>query len=130
MIEVESPCDKQNLVRLDDEYGREGKPYEGREHYSPVTAQHLQLPEPKQGKIQKFSLAGCAVTVEKVKWPEQFRARPAGEVIVVLEGGLFTKGGEPVLSAGDAISSDTAHRLAERFFCPKGASLLTIRKDG
>src|SRR5438094_853367 len=37
MIEVETPCDKENLVRLDDEYGREEKPYEGRENYAPIT---------------------------------------------------------------------------------------------
>lgn len=129
MIEVETPCDKSNLVRLDDEYGREEKPYEGREHYSPITAEHLQLPKPDHEKIQKFNLAGAALSLELVKDVAQFRERPAGELIIVLDGGLFSKGGEPVLNPGDVISSDTAHRLAERFFCPKGASLLTLRKE-
>lgn len=130
LIEVECPCDKTNLVRLDDEYGREEKPYEGREHYEPITSEYLQLPDPVQGKEQRFNLAGCSVSVEKVASPESFKGRAPGEVILVLSGGLFSKGGEPVLSPGDVISSDTAHRLAERFFCPQGAELLTIRKDG
>lgn len=128
IIEVEAPCDKGNLVRLDDEYGREEKPYEGREAYEPVTPLCLHIRHPQTTPAQ-YSLAGCILSTEKVSNAEQLKARPAGEVVVVLEGGLFSKTGEPVLSPGDTVSSDTLHRLAERFYCPKGASILTIRKS-
>ncbi len=128
MIEVETPCDKEDLVRMDDEYGREEKPYEGKDAFSPITEKHERLSHPAEGKRTEHRVGECVMFAEKIKDISKLCARPAGEVIVVLEGGLKSKSGEPVLSAGDVVSSDTLHRLAERFHCPDGATILSLRK--
>ncbi|MBI2118324.1 MAG: hypothetical protein HYT97_01705 [Elusimicrobia bacterium] len=129
IIEVETPCDKTNLVRLDDEYGREEKPYEGKDSIVPMTKDCLTMNHPKEGRPEKYSLSGCILSAEKITEIKALRERPAGEIVTVLDGGLYSKTDEPVLNPGDVVSSDTLHRLAERFYCPKGISILSIKKE-
>ena len=129
VIEIETPCDKSNLVRLDDEYGRKESPYEGSDAIVPISEGCIQLSHPEGGRQFKYAMCGCLLCVERCKDISGLKQRPPGEVVVVLEGGLVSRMGEPVLSPGDAVSSDTLDRLAETFFAPEGASLLTIRKE-
>lgn len=128
MIEIETPVDKEDLVRMDDEYGREEKPYEGSDAFLPLTDEHLRFAHPEEGKQTEYILGDCRFGIEKIRDIAKLKDRDAGEVVIVLQGGLKSKNGEPVLSAGDVISSDTLHRLAERFHCPDGTSILTMRK--
>lgn len=129
VIEVETPRDKTDLVRFDDEYGRQEKPYEGRDATSPRTEECLWLTEPREGAPALHSLAGCSLAMERVAGASGLRERSPGEVIVVLDGGLFSKGGGPVLAPGDVVGSDTLQRLSERFECPRGIGMLAIRRD-
>lgn len=129
LIEVETPCDKTNLVRLDDEYGREEKPYEGNDSIIPFTKDCIYLQHPKEGQPAKYSLSGCTLSIEKIKEAGALKERAAGEVVIVLAGGLHSKTDEPVLNPGDVVSSDTLHRLSERFLCPHGISILTVKKE-
>lgn len=129
VIETETPCDKDNLVRLDDDYGREERPYEGSEAIIPRTDDCIQLDQPEEACRFKYSVGGCELSVEKFKDISGLKQRPPGEIVVVLEGGLVSRTGEPVVRPGDVVTSDTLDRLAGRFFSPQGASLLAIRKD-
>ena len=49
VIETETPTAKENLVRLDDEYGRQEKPYEGREAILPLDETCVRLEAPEAG---------------------------------------------------------------------------------
>lgn len=130
VIEVETPREKENLVRLDDEYKRDQVAYEGPEAMIPMDETCVRLDPPEEGQEFRYALAGCSLTVEKFRTADRFRHRPAHEVITVLEGGLLSHSGDPVLSPGDVLSGDTLERLAERFsISPQGASLLVIRKE-
>ena len=129
IIEVETPCDKTNLVRLDDEYGRSEKPYEGKDSLIPRTSDCIYLKYPEQNEQFKYNLCGCILSIEEINEVSKLKERAAGEIIIVLKGGLFSRTQEPVLNPGDVVSSDTLHRLAERFTCPHGASILNIRKE-
>ena len=46
LLEVESPEDKNDLVRLDDSYGRKDMPYEGSEFESPKDSSCIWIDEP------------------------------------------------------------------------------------
>jgi mannose-6-phosphate isomerase-like protein (cupin superfamily) len=129
VLETETPSDKTNLVRLEDEYGRQEKPYEGSEAVSPLTEDCIRLSHPQEGRISNTPLAGCTLSMEKLSEASPLIERPPGEVIVVLEGGLFSRTGDPVLSVGDVVSSETVSRLAKTFFAPHGVSFLAIRKN-
>ena len=129
VLETETPSNKTNLVRLEDEYGREEKPYEGSESVTPLDEDCVRLDHPREGPASHARLGGCILSMEKVKEAAGLLERPPGEVIVVLEGGLFSRTGDPVLSTGDVVSSETVSRLAKTFFAPHGVSFLAIRKD-
>lgn len=128
VIEVETPADHSEVVRLDDEYDRELSPYEGLEAMVPMDERCLRLPEPAAGERLTYDFHGCVLSVEVVKNHDDLTARRPGEIIVVLEGGLFTTAGEPVLSHGDVVDTDTLVRLADSFDAPEGISMLTIRR--
>lgn len=128
-LETETPCDKTNLIRLDDEYGREEKPYEGMEALAPITEDCIRLNHPEKGKRSNYSMHGCVLSMEIAEDVGGLKHRPPGEIIVILEGGLFSRDGEAVVRPGDVVSADTLDRLSESFFAPAGASLLTIRKE-
>ena len=129
VIEIETPCDKTDLVRLDDEYGRKEEPYEGLDSIIPIEEACIQLNHPEEGRQFKYTLCGCVLSVEKFNDISGLRCRPLGEIVVVLEGGLVSRKGEPVVRPGDVVAADTLDRLAESFFAPNGAALLTIRKE-
>lgn len=129
VIEVETPREKENLVRLDDEYDRDQVAYEGPEAMIPMDQTCVRLGSPEEGREFRYALAGCSLTVEKWKTTDRLRKRPANEVIAILEGGLYSNSGDPVLSPGDVLSGQTLDRLAEKFsISPQGISLLVIRK--
>lgn len=128
VLETETPSDKTNLVRLDDEYGRQEKPYEGSEAVTPLGADCVRLSDPREGEIPRTRLGECTLSMERVGEAGHLVERPPGEVIVVLEGGLFSRTGDPVLSVGDVVSSETVSRLAKTFFAPRGVSFLAVRK--
>ena len=124
LLEIETPPDKNNLVRLEDVYGRQDKPYEGTESLSPLTDEHIRLSDTKNN----YQFHGCTLIMGKAEDVSHIDRQP-GDVIVVLEGGLFSSDGEPVLSAGDVVTKSTLNRLEGAFHAPNGISFLTIRKE-
>lgn len=129
LLEIETPRVKENLVRLEDEYGREGKPYEGTEATVPLPEHCIRLKHPQKNKPFKYHINGCTFSMEKSDGIESLKHRPPEEVIIVLDGGLFSDTGEPILSVGDVVSPCTVDRLSQSFSAPYGISLLTIQKD-
>ncbi len=128
VIEVETPRFKTNLVRLEDAYGREDAGYEGADKQIPKTQECLYLASPELHKPAAYRLKECALTVEKTDDIETFAANLDDEIILVLEGGLFSDDGQPVLAAGDVVSPATVQRLVKAFSAPNGISVLRIRK--
>lgn len=129
LLEVETPCDKANLVRLEDEYGREEQPYEGPEAISHATEGCICLPHPDAGKQFKYALHECVLCVQRSEDVRGLRNRSPGEIIAILQGGLSSRTGEPVLSPGDVVSANTLDRLTKIFGAPEGVSVLTVRKE-
>ena len=130
VIETETPSDKTNLVRLDDEYGRQEKPYEGSEAVVPLNESCVRLTDPDEGKVHAYPLAGSLLAVERVSDAQDLLQRPPGDIVVVLKGGLMSRQGDPVLSCGDVVSSETVSRLAKTFVAPLGITFLSVRKQG
>ena len=130
VIETETPSNKTNLVRLDDEYGREEKPYEGQEAIAPLNETCIHLSDPAPGPVQPVLLAGCQLLMESAESAEALTQRAPGDVMVILRGGLFSRQGDAVLSCGDVVASETASRLAKTFGAPEGISFLVVRKEG
>ncbi|MBI5418807.1 MAG: hypothetical protein HZA60_01840 [Deltaproteobacteria bacterium] len=129
VIEVESPPDKENLVRLDDAYGRKEKPYEGPEAATPITAQCVVLRDPSPGERLTHTLHGTDLIQETFGDIAPLFERPPGEIILVVGGGLVSRTNDPIVSPGDVVTIGTFKRLAETFAAPAGVSLLTVRRN-
>jgi hypothetical protein len=127
VLEVETPRHKRNLVRLEDAYGREAAGYEGVDKQAPKTEDCLCLAPPEPGVRRAYALRDCTLEVEQVGDVRAFAATLADEIVLVLDGGLFSEDGQPVLAAGDVVSPATVRRLVGHFHAPEGMAVLTIR---
>ncbi len=125
VIEIETPTDKSDLVRLTDKYGREGRPYGAEGATRPIDESCLRLSDDGG----KHLLHGCSLSIETFMDSAGFRNRPRGEAIVVLRGGMVSRKGIPVLAAGDVIWSQNLDHLHDICAAPHGATILTIRKE-
>lgn len=67
VMEIETPVNKRDLVRLRDQYGREGKGYESSEHHSINTQNYnyLSLNGPAVEHNQKKRFGECSLTIRK-----------------------------------------------------------------
>lgn len=128
LLEIETPRDKENLVRLEDSYGREAKPYEGREADAPLMPDALKLTLPGPNEETVYSFHGCTLRLRNwLDMSELERLNPLC-VLMLLDGGLFSKEGEPILAAGDVVTPATLSRLASSFSAPTGIQLLIISR--
>lgn len=130
VIEIETPCVKENLVRLDDTYGRDEIAYEGGDAIIPMDKTCVKLDDPEEGKQLGYSLAGCHLSVHKFKDNKGLTDRNPNEIIAILKGGLVSQSGELIVCPGDVLSPDTLDRLAQKFSAaPDGIEILVIRKE-
>ncbi|MCL5884730.1 MAG: hypothetical protein M1377_05235 [Deltaproteobacteria bacterium] len=127
VLEVESPPDKNNLVRLDDHYGRKKQPYEGSEAIVPMTADCVTLASPAPGAPIVYTIQGVSLFVESFDDLAPLKLRPPGEIILVMDGGLVSRTDEYILAPGDVVSIATINRLSDTFSSPRGIALMTVR---
>jgi len=106
MIEVETPNDKSDLLRLEDSYGRSGQPYEGEAFYSCE----------KVERIENESFIGkCVLSKIKSYGKEDLLGKiSSGCKYVVANGFIFYKHIK-VISPGDVVDDVTFNRLCEKF---------------
>jgi mannose-6-phosphate isomerase-like protein (cupin superfamily) len=128
VIEVESPPDKTNLVRLEDAYGRKGQPYEGSDAILPLTTDCVVFHPPVPGCPVVYTVAGVNLVIEHLEKLDSLKKLPPEEVILILDGGLISKNGDPILSSGDVITISTFSRLANTFTAPQGMSFMLVRQ--
>lgn len=109
IMEVESPPNKKDLVRLKDEYGREKKGYEGESFMSRELAkyEYVTFHSENQKKIGKQILRNCQMEINrqtnkgtKVQIYELFSQAEA-DMLCLLQGRLHSSTGQIVLSAGE-----------------------------
>lgn len=129
VIEVESPPDKTNLVRLDDAYGRKEQPYEGPDAVVPLTTNCVMFHPPVQGSPARYTVSGVNLVIEHLEKLDPLKERPPEEVLLILDGGLVSKDDDPILSSGDVVTISTFSRLADTFTAPHGMSFMSVRKE-
>lgn len=127
LLELETPVDKENIVRFEDLYGREGKSYEGSDQMSPLPPDFVRFYVPEEGQIHEYPMHGFALIVEKIRDLSLLRNRPPEDVVAVLDGVLMSKGGEIIVGPGDVGSLASLVRVAAVFSAPEGLILLTVK---
>ncbi len=125
LLEVESPDDKRDIVRLEDDYGRANSPIE--EATEPLKLDCLQIIETDLiGDRFCTHFSGCLISILRAS--DTTRAmgpqRLDGNIYVTLSGGLE----HGLVPPGDAIDGVTLSRLTQSFKPVPGTSFLHIWK--
>lgn len=127
LLEFETPVDKENLVRFEDLYGRQGKSYEGADQMQPLPNDALRFQNPAEGKPHEYSVHDLTLTVEKIKDIAPLHKRPPEDAVAVLDGALMSKEGEVIVGPGDVGSLASLLRVAAAFPAPEGLTILTLK---
>lgn len=88
LLEIETPKDKHDLVRLSDKYGRESKPYENDSFEHPKQSDCLWIQEPEMGQPITYKVGNCTLIVERVTNINVVMSKKDTDLIVFLKGGL------------------------------------------
>jgi acetolactate synthase I/II/III large subunit len=132
IMEIESPVNKRDLVRLKDEYGREGKGYEKSDKHS-VNLQnynYLSLHTPEIHYNLKKQFGQCSLTFKKISHSqgiEDLFTLNNKDVISVLCGQILNKNGQTEVGIGDTVTVEELKNL-DMPHVDKYAELLITKK--
>lgn len=115
LFEIETPVDKQDLVRFKDSYGREGKPYEDETFEIPKAEDCLWINEPGPNESQKYNLADCLLEVKSITDISELFKIEDSLNIMFLKGGILAEYGQKVAGPGDIVISSIIKQLVEVF---------------
>ncbi len=129
VLEIETPINKNDLVRYKDNYGRENKPYEGASKMKKLENE-LVFKVPRAFGSYKYKYKNLNITVEKIKTLKKLTLKRKKDTIFgILDGGLVDNKKKYVLSAGDIVRTNTVKKLSEVFKINKQITILTCSKS-
>jgi mannose-6-phosphate isomerase-like protein (cupin superfamily) len=88
VFEIETPKDKHDLVRLNDQYGRASKPYEDSTFESTKNDKCLWISEPKLGEFKLYRFADCWLKIETIDSINVINEKNDTDLIMFLKGGM------------------------------------------
>ena len=130
VFEIETPVQKHDLVRLEDKYGREGKPYEDSTFEAPKQEDCFWIENLPQNTTKEYSFSNCNIRVEKINDVEILNQKEDNENIMFLDGGIMTENSDMVAQAGDIVSGKIVKKLIKLFpMIDKNTMFMTIREN-
>lgn len=88
MLEIETPVDKDDLVRLKDNYGRKDSGYEGQQFELPKTEDCVWFDDPAPNQVSHFMLGSSAISIARVSDTQAFGNQHEDDIVIFLRGGL------------------------------------------
>lgn len=88
MLEAETPIDKNDLVRLHDEYGRKNNSYEKTEYELPKNDECIWIKNPKSDTIDRYEAGECVLYVANATNDILYNYYD-NDLVMVLQGGLY-----------------------------------------
>ena len=115
ILEIETPIDKDDLVRFKDEYGRENKPYENKNSMIRLSKSDPIFEDPKLNQSKTYNLQGVSILISKTNKIDTLKKSRKDSIFAVLEGGLVSNDIKYVLSPGDIVGMETIEKLTQVF---------------
>lgn len=116
VLELETPIDKNDIVRFKDNYGREKDDYQGSSKLKKLNKNQLIFKDPKFNNPHKYKIGGVEILLEKHKDMEDLCKKSLDTIISVIEGGIRCKKTKQiVLGTGEVVKTGTILKLAEVF---------------
>jgi mannose-6-phosphate isomerase-like protein (cupin superfamily) len=126
LLEIESPRDKEDLVRFADDYGRESMPYEDGTHLVSLAQDSRAIPPLEEWATNTFAFGGILFLWIKPSDLKELGTYDKKTTVLVLAGSLGEDSHE-VLGAGDVVTIGTLEKLGDRFLVTEPLSLLLVR---
>lgn len=124
LLEFETSKDKYDLVRLEDCYGRECKPYEDISNMREKDDSCLLLGDITTSIKYKNVVLGIMNLSPNSKYYDIHK----DNIIAILKGGFYTKEGQGVLLPGDIVNVHTYNRMRFNFEMKYPTTLLLVNK--
>lgn len=115
VLEIETPVNKNDLVRLRDSYGRQGKPYEDASFEYPKKNDCIWIENPHQQTENVYSLGDSKLTVSRLFDVSVLKEMDEHKNVMFLQGGVTTDYDINVAGAGDVVSAKILKELIEVF---------------
>jgi mannose-6-phosphate isomerase-like protein (cupin superfamily) len=119
IIEIETPNNKEDLIRFKDNYGREKKPYENKKNMTELPKDCLKISK----KNKNFKFKNFKFKIKKYKKISKKSLASKKEIYAILDGGLGQNPKNLVLAPGDIVRTDTIKKLSSSF---KPAPFITV----
>ena len=128
-LEFETPIDKNDLVRFDDKYGREKRPYEqGKKFKNLKKDKNFYKLYNFKEKIE-YVFGKTIVKLEIHKNFKKLVSEKNNTIFAVLNGSVCDKKKQKILSPGDIIRTGTFKKLAKVFKIDKKLTVLKISNE-
>jgi len=88
IFEIETPKDKHDLVRLNDQYGRASKTYEDSTFEEKKADNCLWISEPELGNFKLYDFADCQLKIETIDNINVINKKEDTDLIMFLKGGM------------------------------------------
>ena len=128
-LEFETPVDKKDLVRFKDEYGRQKKPYEGKQYTQSIKPELIKFKKPYLNKKRIYKLGECTLSLEVHKNFKNIIKNKSNTIFAVLEGAVTDNRGRKVLGYGDIVKTMDFKVLSKVFKIKNNLSLLKVTKN-
>jgi len=119
IIEIETPNNKEDLIRFKDNYGREKKPYENKKNMIELPKNSLKINK----NSENFKFKNFKFKIKKYKKIFKNNLSNKKEIYAILDGGLGQNSKNLVLAPGDIVRTDTIKKLTSSF---KPAPFITV----
>ncbi len=118
IFEIETPVDKHDLVRLEDSYGRTGKPYEDSTKEAPKASDCVWIQDPELNQTKQYEFGTQKINVHSITSLDELKklSKDYSSGLMFLKGGLFTDYDVPVAGPGDIVANDVLQRLTQTFY--------------
>ena len=127
-LEIENPYLKQDLVRMEDNYGRSKTGYERLKNSRKLNSQDIIFKIPRKNKNYNYSLNEIKINIAYYKNFNSFNSKKNKSVSIVLDGRIISENKKTVISSGEIVKSVTLKKLTEYFSIERKILILNAKK--
>jgi len=129
IFEIETPVDKDDLVRFKDKYGRENQPYEKKNKMKDLNIDEIVFKEPKLNSKNVYKIMDKRIILAKAANFKKIQNKNRKTIFVILGGGVCSNTNQLVLSPGDIVNGNTINKLIRVFKIKKYITYMSIKYD-
>ena len=128
-LEFESPYKKKDLLRFEDDYGRQSKNYEGKKFTKELSnGNFIKFKKPKLGKKNTYIIKNVKIIIEQTKSLNNLKKIHDKTSSAILSGSIVDKNGKKVISYGEIIKTETLRIFSKKYIIKKPLTILRVLK--